>query len=144
MINKARIFRDKINANLVATRKLIRVDELTEDELNDMIHIYEPYKPNYPYIKDDRFHYEGKLYEVIQAHTSLENWKPNELPALYKEVMPKQVIPNWVKPTGSHDAYKIGNKVIFEGHVWVSKIDNNTWSPTEYPTGWNKEFPYNE
>ncbi len=21
----------------------------------------------------------------------------------------------------------------------VVKIDNNTWSPTEYPTGWNKE-----
>ena len=41
MKNKARIFRDKINANLVATRKLIRVDELTEDELNDMIHIYD-------------------------------------------------------------------------------------------------------
>ena len=36
--------------------------------------------------------------------------------------------------------YKIGDKVIFEGDVWVSKIDNNTWSPTEYPTGWNKEF----
>ncbi|HZJ99658.1 MAG TPA: hypothetical protein VFC79_06610, partial [Tissierellaceae bacterium] len=63
MINKARIFRDKINANLVATRKLIRVDELTEDELNDMIHIYDKYQVNYPYIKEDRFHYEGKLYE---------------------------------------------------------------------------------
>lgn len=104
-----------------------------------MSHIYEPYKPNYPYIKEDRFHYEGKLYEVIQPHTSLENWKPNELPALYKKVMPKQVIPNWVKPTGAHDAYKVGDKVIFEGNVWASKIDNNTWSPTEYPTGWNKK-----
>ena len=82
MKNKARIFRDKINANLVATRKLIRVDELTEEELNDMIHIYDEYQINYPYIKDDRFHYEGKLYEVIQAHTSLENWNPSELPAL--------------------------------------------------------------
>ena len=51
---------------------------------NDMIHIYDKYQVNYPYIKEDRFHYEGKLYEVIQAHTSLENWKPNELPALYK------------------------------------------------------------
>ena len=139
MKNKARIFRDKINANLVATRKLIRVDELTDDELKDMIHIYDKYQINYSYIKDDRFHYEGKLYEVIQPHTSLENWKPNELPALYKEVMPKQVIPNWVKPTGAHDAYKVGDKVIFEGNVWVSEIDNNTWSPTEYPTGWNKE-----
>ena len=138
MKNKARIFRDKINANLVATRKLIRVDELTAEELNDMIHLYEPYKPNYPYIKDDRFHYGGKLYEVIQPHTSLENWKPNELPALYKEVMPKQIIPNWVKPTGSHDAYNKGDKVIYNGKVYESIIDSNTYSPIDYPQGWNE------
>ncbi len=144
MKNKARELKEMLDALTKVSRKIVKEIDLTEDELNDMIHIYDEYQINYSYIKNDRFHYENKLYEVIQPHTSLENWKPNELPALYKEIMPKQVIPNWVKPTGSHDAYKIGNKVIFEGHVWVSKIDNNTWSPTEYPTGWNKEFPYNE
>ena len=138
MKNKARIFRDKVNANLVATRKLIRVDELTTEELNDMIHIYDEYQMNYPYIKDDRFHYEGKLYEVIQAHTSLENWKPNELPALYKEVMPKGVIPEWVKPTGAHDVYNKGDKVTYEERVYESIIDSNSYSPTEYPQGWEE------
>lgn len=42
----------------------------------------------------------------------------------------------WVQPTGAHDAYNTGDKVIFEGHLWESLINANTWSPTVYPAGW--------
>ncbi|NLW06318.1 MAG: sugar-binding protein, partial [Pseudomonadaceae bacterium] len=42
-------------------------------------------------------------------------------------------------PTGAHDAYNKGDKVIFEGEVYESTIDNNTWSPTDYPSSW--KFP---
>ena len=38
------------------------------------------------------------------------------LPALYLSMMPENVIPEWVQPTGSHDAYNTGDKVIFEGN----------------------------
>ena len=43
-LEKAREFRKLINANLNATRKLIRVDELDEEELLDMIDLYESYE----------------------------------------------------------------------------------------------------
>lgn len=46
------------------------------------------------------------------------------------------VVPDWVAPTGSHDAYNTGDRVTFEGQVYESKIDGNTWSPTDYPAGW--------
>ena len=39
-LEKAREFRKRIDANLQATRKLIRVDELSEEELFDMIDLY--------------------------------------------------------------------------------------------------------
>lgn len=42
----------------------------------------------------------------------------------------------WVQPTGAHDAYNIGDKVIFNGHLWESLINANVWSPTVYPAGW--------
>lgn len=42
----------------------------------------------------------------------------------------------WVQPAGAHDAYNIGDKVIFEGHLWESLINANVWSPTGYPAGW--------
>ena len=140
-LDKAREFRNKIDANIAATRKLIRVDELTEEELTEMIDLYPQYEIGYSYLVDDIFKYEGKLYKVIQAHTSLENWVPNELPALYLNLMPENVIPEWVQPTGSHDAYNTGDKVIFEGEVYECIIDGNTWSPIDYPQGWELITP---
>lgn len=45
-------------------------------------------------------------------------------------------VPEWVAPTGAHDAYQTGDHVTFEGVEYVSLIDSNTWSPTDYPEGW--------
>ena len=137
-LEKARKFRKQILANVNATRKLIRVDELDEDELLDMIDLYESYEVDKLYKVNDIFKYEGKLYKVIQEHTSLENWIPSELPALYLSMMPENVIPEWKQPTGGHDAYKKGDKVIYEGKVYESLIDNNTWSPIDYKEGWKE------
>ena len=137
-LEKAREFRRKINANLQATRKLIRVDELDENELLDMIDLYESYQVDKLYKVDDIFKYEGKLYKVIQEHTSQENWIPSELPALYLNMMPENVIPEWVQPTMAENAYNIGDKVIFEGKVYESVIDGNTWSPIDHPSSWKE------
>ena len=137
-IKKAREFRRKIDANLQATRKLIRVDELSEEELTEMVDLYKSYQVDKLYKVNDIFKYEGKLYKVIQEHTSQEDWIPSELPALYLNLMPENVIPEWVQPTGNHDAYNTGDKVIYEGKVYESLIDNNTWSPLDYPQGWKE------
>ena len=137
-LEKAREFRKLINANLNATRKLIRVDELSPEELEGMIDLYESYEIGKSYQSDDIFKYEGKLYKVIQEHTSQEDWIPSELPALYLNMMPKNVIPEWVQPTGAHDAYNKGDKVIYEGQVYECLIDGNTWTPTDYPAGWEQ------
>src|SRR5574344_57889 len=123
-LEKAVEFRKLINANLNATRKLIRVDELDEHELLEMIDLYESYQVDKQYKADDIFKYAGKLYKVIQEHISVENWIPSELPALYLNMMPENVIPEWKQPTGSHDSYSIGDKVLFNGKVYESTIDN--------------------
>ena len=137
-IEKAREFRNRIDANLQATRKLIRVDELSEEELLDMIGLYESYQVNKSYKVDDIFKYEEKLYKVIQEHTSQSDWIPSELPALYLSMMPENVIPEWVQPTGSHDAYNVGDKVIYEGKVYESLIDGNAHSPAASPANWKE------
>src|SRR5699024_6004562 len=46
--------------------------------------------------------------------------------------------PEWVQPTGAHDAYQTGDHVMFEGAEYVSLIDGNDWSPTAYPQGWEE------
>ena len=136
-------FRKRIDANLQATRKLIRVDELSEEELLDIINLYESYQVNKLYKEDDIFKYEGKLYKVIQPHTSQEDWIPSELPALYLNIMPENVIPEWRQPQGKHDAYRVGDKVTHNGNVWECTDGNmdeelgvklNAWEPGVY--GW--------
>ena len=45
------------------------------------------------------------------------------------------VIPEWEQPD-STNAYMTGDKVIYNGLVYESVIDNNVWSPEAYPAGW--------
>ena len=82
----------------------------------------------------ERREYEGTLYEVVQAHTTQGNWTPDATPALWKEVAPEGVIPEWKQPLGAHDAYQKGDKVLYNELVYVSIVDNNVWEPTVY--GW--------
>lgn len=49
---------------------------------------------------------------------------------------PEVVYPEWVRPLGAHDCYNIGNIVNFNEKLYISKINNNVWSPIEYPQGW--------
>lgn len=44
--------------------------------------------------------------------------------------------PDWVQPTGAHNAYNTGDRVTYNGSVYESLIDGNTWAPDAYPQGW--------
>ena len=37
--------------------------------------------------------------------------------------------PEWVRPTGAHNAYAKGSQVTHNGERYVSKIDANVWEP---------------
>lgn len=87
-------------------------------------------------IEADRFYYpvDGKLYKVLQNHTSQPDWLPGEAVSLYVEVTPPGVIAEWVQPTGAHDAYDVGAQVTWNGHKWENTIPANTYEPGVY--GW--------
>lgn len=91
------------------------------------------------YSVGERVQYDGKLYKVVQAHTSQADWTPPLVPALFTEVAKPGEIPVWKQPTGAHDAYNKGDKVHYptaDDPIYESKIDANVWSPNDYPQGW--------
>ena len=92
---------------------------------------------NHAYTKDDRVLYDSILYKCLQSHTSQVNWTPISSPSLWAKVLipDANVIPEWEQPD-STNAYMVGDKVMFEGHVYESAINNNIWSPSAYPAGW--------
>ena len=94
------------------------------------------------YETGDRVQYNGKAYKVLQAHTSQAAWTPTDAASLYAEILipDPEVIPVWVQP-GADNGYMKGDKVHFPGEndpVYMSTIDNNVWSPSAYPAGWEK------
>lgn len=49
---------------------------------------------------------------------------------------PYKDVPNFVQPTGAHDAYNVGDRVKYNGHVYESTMAGNAYSPDAYPQGW--------
>ena len=49
--------------------------------------------------------------------------------------------PEWVQPTGAHDAYSKGSQVTHNGERYVSKIDANVWEPGVFGSEslWSKQ-----
>ena len=85
------------------------------------------------YPKDWTVTHDGKTWvSLLDANV----WEPGV--SAWREVVEEGATPEWVQPTGAHDAYQTGDHVMFEGAEYVSLIDGNTWSPTAYPEGWEQ------
>ena len=104
----------------------------------------------------DIVEYNGKLYKsLINGNV----WSPDVYPAGWEEYTEStgggdsgetgggtiptepetpEEIPDFVQPTGAHDAYKKGDKVKYNGKIYESLIDANTYSPDAYPAGWKE------
>lgn len=85
----------------------------------------------------DRVLYGGVLYRCITAHTSQAAWTPTDAPSLWTKVLipTPGVIPEWEQPS-STNPYAKGDKVKYNGKIWVSDIDGNVWTPGTY--GWSE------
>lgn len=89
------------------------------------------------YYVGDVFAYDDVEYECVQSHTSQVGWEPPNAPSLWKVHKKDGDVPEWVQPTGAHDAYAKGDKVRHNGQVWRSEIDANVFEPGVY--GWELE-----
>lgn len=116
---------------------------LTDEEAMEIATVYPAYEIGKAYAVNEMLTYgvnevgDLQLYRVVQAHTSQEDWKPDATPALYTAIgLNPAGYPIWSKPTGAHDAYSKGDIVSYNEKLYKSLIDGNTWSPEEYPAGW--------
>lgn len=106
------------------------------EEMLQAIELFPAWQPGLAVTVDQIYQHNNQLYKVIQAHTTQLDWPPDIVPALFLNIAAPGTIPEWVQPTGAHDAYNIGDQVLFQGHVYESLINANVWSPTAYPQGW--------
>lgn len=123
-------------ANLVYIPAMVK--KLTEDYLEAVGQVngspwVQPTAAFDSYPKDWQVTHNDKTWDSTVAANV---WEP---PTNWREVVEEGAAPpDWVQPTGAGDAYSIGDKVTFGGSVYTSTINGNSWSPTDYPAGWEK------
>ena len=111
---------------------------LTDEDALQAVELFPQWVTGHAYVVGERLQYNGVLYRVVQAHTSQADWTPDITPALFV-VVSLDEWPDFVQPTGAHDAYNKGDKVTFEGKHYISLIDGNVYSPAAYPAGWQEQ-----
>lgn len=96
---------------------------------------------------------EASLAPVVERVTALEEWRrdvESRLAALEAGgeqgggtegggetgPEPTEEWPDYVQPTGAHDAYHAGDKITWGGKRWTCKMDGCVWDPGAYPAGW--------
>lgn len=116
---------------------------LSDAQALEVATVYDEWRAGVSYKTGDFITYEfngvgdPQLYKVIQDHTSQEDWTPDVTPSLYDAIgLDENGYPVWSQPTGAHDAYNKGDIVDYNGVLYESLIDGNTYSPDAYPTGW--------
>lgn len=126
LARKLRAFLEKMSVNA------------TDEEALDNILAFPRWEVGREYAKDERIRYNDVLYKVLQNHTSQADWTPDVAVSLYVRVNIEEW-PEWVQPTGAHDAYNKGDKVSHNEKHWESLIDANVYEPTEsVPTLWKE------
>lgn len=122
--------------------KTLDVDTAIDDIL-EVPSMFPAYQIGKAYKSKDIFAYgensvgDAQLYQVLQDHTSAAEWTPDTATSLYKAIgVSESGYPEWAQPLGATDAYNTGDIVSYNGKLYRSTIDGNSWSPDAYPAGW--------
>jgi hypothetical protein len=88
---------------------------------------------NWPYNGGEVVWHEGRLW--VNVTEGVPNvWEPG-VSGWHDQ--PSTGLPQWVQPTGAHDAYNMGDEVTHNGQNWQSNIDANVWEPPEQWTAFD-------
>lgn len=112
------------------------IDEVDDEVAVTVPSLFDPWVPGIDVVADERRYFSGVVYRCLQPHRTQADWTPDVTPALWT-VVSLEEWPEWVQPTGAHDAYQTGAKVSHNGGHWISDVDNNVWEPGVY--GWTMQ-----
>ena len=108
-------------------------ESATDEQALSVPVLYPAWRSGVDYVTGQRLLHGGTLYKCVQAHTSQADWTPDATPALWAVVSIGEY-PEWVQPTGAHDAYNTGDKVSYNGKHYICTADANVYAPGVY--GW--------
>lgn len=123
------------NAQIMRETLDLATSYLDDEQAESVTILFEEWETETDYIAGDRRQYKGLLYKCVQNHKSQDDWTPDKTPALWVRTS-TDPFPEWIQPTGAHDAYALGAHVSHKGKHWESDIDANVYEPGVY--GWSE------
>ena len=123
------------NAQKLKNSLDLAVSYLDDSQAESVTDLFPLWEVDITYAVGDRRRYDELLYRCIQAHTSQSDWTPPAVPALWVRTSTEEW-PEWIQPTGAHDAYNTGDKVSHNSKHWICTIDANVYEPGVY--GWDE------
>ena len=92
------------------------------------------------------------LYALAREHAAPQYNYDSEIEAIWAAIRelqqaqeegggttPSDEWPEFVQPTGAHDAYQVGDKVTFNGVHYICRMNSCVWSPAVYPQAWEEQ-----
>ena len=131
-------------SNTEATDFRVAVDSLiqnmTDEEAITAIVLFPIWQSGKEYNVNDRVKYNNKLYKVLQAHTSQDDWTPDVAVSLFACLLTDEesgTIQEWTQPD-STNGYATGNIVSYNGKYYKSTADNNVYEPGTTGAPWKE------
>lgn len=113
---------------------------VADEDVENVKVLFPQWKEEVAYSIGQRVRFGDNVYKVLQAHTSQSDWTPDVAVSLFAALLVDEEsnqIQEWIQPD-STNAYMIGDRVLFQEKTYESLIDDNVWSPSDYPTGWKE------
>lgn len=132
--------------DIIAQAKAIRQamngagEILTDEQALDNQLIYPTWSDDTEYTDGDRVRSADKLWKCLQTHTSQEDWKPENTPAMWVEIAKPGEYREIKDDMLSTEAFALNEIGWYQtkDNLWMSLIDNNIYTPAAYPDGWEK------
>ena len=122
---------------LARIRTMYATGDLTEAQLGELTDLAR-----------EHAHPEDSYAPVLERVTALERCQADvesRLTALETgtgtapDPEPSDEWPEYVQPTGAHDAYHTGDRITWQGRHYTCTMDGCVWSPADYPQAWKEE-----
>lgn len=111
-----------------------KLDNLSDSDVEAVTYLYEPWSGGSEDVEvDDLRQFDGKLYKVLQAHTTQPDWEPPTVPALWARVREKGT--EWF----AGEQVNVGDERTYQGTTYRVIQSHTTqvgWEPPNVPALW--------
>lgn len=132
---------DEAEKNFIKLMLSSAVTNFSDAQIIDISPIIPAYSNEESYQAGEVVRYANGLWRALQEvkpSDAKAEYTPDKATSLWKRIgePDKDGIYPWSQPLGATDAYKKGDKVVFNSDVYESEINYNVWKPEVY--GWKK------